>query len=93
MPYIYDEARQDLEFKREPENVGELTYVIQRSIAHYLLAKRADGADLHYADFAEVLGALEGARVDFERRVLAPYEERKLAEHGDVWDRAIIEAR
>lgn len=92
MPYIYDAVRDDLEFRREPDNVGELTYVIQRSIAHYLLSKQAEQGGLRYQNFADVMGALEGARSDFERRILAPYEERKQAENGDVWDDSILNA-
>ncbi|WP_439397023.1 DUF6899 family protein [Bradyrhizobium sp. PMVTL-01] len=33
----------------------------------------------------DVLGALDGAKAEFYRRVAAPYEDAKIADSGDVY--------
>lgn len=38
-----------------------------------------------HATLDAMLGALEGAKAEFYRRVAVPYEERKAAENGDVY--------
>jgi hypothetical protein len=42
---------------------------------------------LSYAAIADVVTVLETAKLEFYRRVAAPYEDRKVAENGDVYDR------
>jgi len=32
------------------------------------------------------MGALEGAKLEFYRRVVVPYEEKKMKENGDVYN-------
>ena len=39
----------------------------------------------------DVLGALEGAKLEFVRRVVVPYEERKMKENGDVYEQVLCE--
>jgi hypothetical protein len=41
--------------------------------------------DLSYRTINDVLGALEGAKLEFYRRVAAPYEDQKIQENGDVY--------
>ena len=76
-PYIHPEARKAL---RNAGTVGELTYQFQQDILKYLQQR-----DLSYTRIALVLGALEGVRLDFIKRVVEPYEESKRRENGDVW--------
>ena len=40
---------------------------------------------LAYAEFNEAIGAIECAKLELYRRMLAPYEDRKIAENGDVF--------
>lgn len=40
---------------------------------------------LSYADINEAIGALECAKLELYRRIAVPYENRKLAENGDVY--------
>jgi hypothetical protein len=44
-----------------------------------------DEEPLSYERIALTLGAIEGLRADFIRRVVTPYEKRKCKENGDVW--------
>jgi hypothetical protein len=78
MPYIPEGQRQDAE--REPRNPGELNYAITMLVMAYLLEHGRS-----YKHMSEVVGALECAKVEFCRRVMAPYEDAKCAENGDVY--------
>lgn len=58
---------------------GELNYTITRLIQGYA---EANGG--RYQQYNDVLGALEGAKLEFYRRKVAPYEDQKILENGDV---------
>ena len=80
MPYISPERKREITLDGDPpENVGELTYVFYRDALRYL----KDG-DLSYARLAEVTAALENAKLEFYRRQITPYEDKKIDENGDV---------
>lgn len=40
---------------------------------------------LSYQTCNDVMGAISGAGYEFYRRIVAPYEEGKIAENGDVY--------
>ena len=86
MPYITDKQRRGIDNGWTPNDPGELTYAIQQVLAEYL-----DHRGLKYARLAECLGALEGTKLDLIERVVTPYEERKRAENGDVWPKALTD--
>lgn len=95
MPYIAESARLDYApgAYLRADNVGTLTFQLQQLVQDYLLlAHQMHGGTLRYADLAEVLGAIEGAKADFIDRILLPYEACKAAENGDVWDPRLVEA-
>jgi hypothetical protein len=78
MPYI-SPARRD-EVGWDPRNAGELNYLITSLILAYF---EEHGG--RYQQINDVLGALEGAKLEFYRRLAAPYEDTKIAENGDVY--------
>ena len=78
MPYITRDRR--LEASTHPETPGELNFAVTVLIRRYLLTK-----GLSYSHCNDVLGALEGAKAEFYRRVVVPYEDQKIAENGDVY--------
>ena len=89
MPYIDKTRRRHLDGRASylespqptsPQSVGELTYKLSMQLHHYLGDK-----GLSYQALAECLGALEGCKADFERRVLAPYEDEAIQRNGDIW--------
>jgi len=91
MPYIkklqrvaLDEAVMDaLDIQAigaELQDTGELNYAITSLILGY---HRTHGG--RYAQVNDVLGALEGAKLEFYRRAAAPYEDAKIRENGDVY--------
>ena len=80
MPYIKPERRDDLNCGEPPSNAGELNYVLTQLLIAYF--KHIGG---RYQQINDILGALEGAKLEFYRRVAAPYEDTKIAENGDVY--------
>lgn len=87
MPYIPPEDRFmfDTEIDRlipEIENAGELNYVITRLCLGYWKSRGS-----RYQQIAEITGVLVNAKDEFYRRVAAPYEDVKIHENGDVYDR------
>ncbi len=83
MPYI-DELHRGFVARGNIRTVGDLTYVLQQVVSDYLTTK-----GLSYQSLAEVLGALEGLKFDVYRRLLAPYEQVKQEQNGEVWPLAL----
>ena len=84
MPYIKQHQRLRL-VKEQPGDAGELAYELARTMEVFLEQITARHGSLRFGDLAHVLGALDAVRLEFFRRVVAPYEKRKCAENGDVW--------
>ena len=68
----------------EPNVSGELNYILTMQCILYLQGKIL-GARPTYADIAEVLSALDESQAEIRRRLLAPLEERKIKENGDIF--------
>lgn len=81
MPYIKKDRREAISGIRQelPENAGELNYEFTRDIQDYVMMK-----GLSYQTINDVIGALEGAKAEFQRRVVAPYEDLKIQQNGDL---------
>lgn len=86
MPYIEKWKRSEIEHLAAMRgemptlfNVGELTYVLYKTCLDYLEAH-----DDNYATRALIVGALEQAKDEFQRRKVHPYEDQKIKENGDV---------
>jgi len=87
MPYIQQKDREKFAIP-VPENGGELQYLIAEMIQNMLQFRRLSGDNscIRYKDLEEVMGALNGANQEFYRLVVAPYEDRKSVENGNVYD-------
>lgn len=82
MPYIKVERRNHLDLTHlTPENAGELNYAITVLCRNYYMERGC-----RYQQVNDVLGALEGAKLEFYRRVAASYEDEKIKENGDVYN-------
>lgn len=87
MPYIKQSVRKEFDEIRKSGNrpkmtvPGELNYEITLKCKQYI-----EQHGLSYTAINDVIGALEGAKLEFYRRVAAPYENVKLAENEDVYD-------
>lgn len=86
MPYIKKEDRklarisfEDRNFKGA-ETPGELNYLITELCIGYL-----GNHGLSYSTCNDIVGALDSAKMEFYRRVVVPYEDKKIEENGDVY--------
>ena len=78
-PYIPQDRRRAIDEQGAlPTNTGELTYALYRMGLDYL------PPNARFADYSEVVAALECAKLEFYRRRVAPYEDIKITESGDV---------
>ena len=78
-PYIRQDRRQEIDHQgAAPSNTGELTYALYRACLDYL------PENARFADYSEVVAALECTKLEFYRRRLAPYEDGKIEQSGDV---------
>ena len=80
MPYVTDNVRKYIDGGGVPRNPGELNYALTRVALKYL-----DVSMGKYEDHAAVVAAFECAKLEFYRQMVAPYEDHKRAEHGDVY--------
>lgn len=83
MPYIQKTDRWyrwDIEDANSyPRTAGELNYLLTLILHQYY----KDGGN--YQAINDILGALEGAKLEFYRRIAAPYEDQKCFDNGDVY--------
>lgn len=77
MPYIKKEDRTRARFV--PEAPGELNFALTAMILRYL------GDNPGYTRFNDVLGVLSAISMELNRRMIVPYEEKKIKENGDVY--------
>lgn len=81
MPYIKKEYRDEIKAGIViPATAGELNYQFTECIVNYI---RQCG--MSYQTVNDIVGALEGAKLEFYRRVAAPYEEEAIQRNGDVY--------
>lgn len=100
MPYIKNEERAslDVEIKQLSEKLaqrysstldgfaGRLNYTITKIVLEYFESRKSiqGNTKINYADWNEVIGALECCKFELYRRLIAPYEDEKIQQNGDV---------
>ena len=96
MPYIKKEDRKDLDkhikklgkiiAERNIANCtcicGDLNYTVTKLIKETL---KAENVEKSYAQLNEIIGMLESCKLEFYRREVAPYEDKKIKENSDVY--------
>jgi hypothetical protein len=88
MPYIKKEDREqfdrafsfDIDAAKFPKNAGELNYVLTKICIRYF---KENGG--RYQQINDVIGALEGCKLEFYRKLVGPYEDTKIKEIGDCY--------
>lgn len=89
MPYGTKEKRAEISKgrrpRRVPDNPGELNFRFTEVLLEYLTAR-----GLSYQTINDIVGALEGAKVEFQRRVVGIYEDKKIFENGDVYPKEFL---
>jgi hypothetical protein len=85
MPYLKKADKNKLSkivkaIKATPvSTAGELNFLITSLIHEYLKTQ-----GLNYQHINDIVGALDGAKVEFQRRIVGPYEDLKIQDNGDV---------
>lgn len=86
MPYITSGDRLELDnLMRTAKTPGELNYEITKLLLMYLADTCPINRDPNYTDYNAVIGVLESCKLEFYRRAVAPYEDVKIKENGDVY--------
>lgn len=83
MPYIsnkYSERDRLADGDYIPVVVGDLNFVLTAKCLDYIAYTGKS-----YDTFNAVIGALECAKLEMYRRMIAPYEDKKIEENGDVY--------
>jgi hypothetical protein len=85
MPYIkkedridLDECINDLEMYINNEKPGELCYVIYKVLNDLTKENKC------FKTMSSLISEVECAKLEFYRRIVAPYEDKKIEENGDV---------
>lgn len=93
MPYIVEQDKNDiaevmLVSGKLPvaKTAGELNYLFTRLVNDYLQSK-----GLNYQHINDCVGALDGAKAEFQDRIVRPYENTKIKANGDAYDANLIE--
>lgn len=86
MPYIKAEDRPAIDeglllALGAIDDPGKLNYAISTLVWLYTQSQEK----INYTLLNEVMGAMESAKIGFYRRVVVPYEEKKIKENGDVY--------
>jgi len=80
MPYIKQERRRTLSDMSPIANAGEMNYSFTKIIVDYLDLKGES-----YQTYNDIIGALEGAKLELYARKVTAYEKLKTIENGDVY--------
>ena len=85
MPYILPEKRNNLnplvaDLGGRIEDVGQLNYVITR-----LIMAQLDKQIISYVVLNGLVGVLDSVKTEFNRRVVAPYEDQAKERNGDIF--------
>lgn len=81
MPYIEPQDRLHiLADEKSISSPGELNYFISTLVNWYISEKGKN-----YSTLNEVVGVLECAKLELYRRIIAPYEDIKIEQNGDVY--------
>ena len=87
MPYVDDLTRRTLDAYLQPL-LAQIPTNIRAGWVNYLVTSivvAALGPQPNYERFNALIGVLECAKLELYRRAVAPYEDKKIAENGDVY--------
>jgi len=87
MPYIKPESKGKFKAVLFPFKVSADLNRLSAGDLNYLLTAIIDRQldNANYARYNEIMGALECCKLELYRRMIAPYEDKKKKENGDVY--------
>ena len=83
MPYIVQNRRDHLSAwpGYRAENAGELNYILTTIVKNYFESVGKG----NYQAINDIVGALEGCKLEFTRRITNDYEDSKIIQNGDCY--------
>lgn len=83
MPYIKNDRREEFDHQiqiltNHIMDSGELCYCV------YKIMKIQAEKNMRFQTLSNVVSEVECAKLEFYRRIVAPYEDKKIKENGDV---------
>lgn len=81
MPYLKIEDKEHLLEHMYPTTAGELNYLLTTMVLRYWMKSARNYEALNAA-----IGALESSKQEFYRRIVVPYENKKIHSNGDVYE-------
>lgn len=81
MPYLTPERRGMLDAGDSAKNAGDLNYLISQLANKYWV-----NSNRRYQDLNDIVGAMEGAKAEFIRQVVNPYEDSKIEANGGLYN-------
>jgi hypothetical protein len=79
MPYVDKDLRR-VALLDGASTAGELNFLLTNLVRNYLMDN-----GMNYQTMNDIIGALEGCKMEFYRRMVVPYEDKKIEENGDVY--------
>ncbi len=84
MPYLTLEDRKNILKTWKPTKPGELNFLITELVLRYWT-----NGEQNYQCLNDILGGIEGAKLEMYRRLAVPYENSKIHSNGDCYEDAI----
>ena len=79
MPYITSHQKEEIKQGRLPNTAGELNYCFTLLAFEYI-----KHVGERYQTYNDIMGALEGCKLELYRRKISEYENQKIKDNGDV---------
>ena len=89
MPYINEIRREPVVQGATVKTVGELNFKLSQVMDDYLSYTEPVDAP-SYTKFNNAIGVLECLKMELYRRMVAPYEDLKIKENGDVFSDGLL---
>jgi len=79
MPYIPQSEKLRVDQDNLITTAGQFNYALNQLISIYI-----EQNDFNYQTSNDIIGAMECAKLELYRRLVAPYEDKKILQNGDV---------
>jgi len=84
MPYITEERRDEIEFNGVLDALDSANIKVNGDLNYILFKYCKDHIVPGYNNYKNFIGELNECITEIRRRILAPYEDLKIEENGDV---------
>ena len=79
MPYIPPSEKRNVDQDNLITNAGQFNYALNQLVSIYI-----EQNNFNYQTANDIIGAMECAKMELYRRLIGPYEDKKILQNGDV---------